>query len=614
MDKLRDFLQSWPGRILMMLCLSPVVLMGFESLFQGGQLAPNEIAKVGDTGIATEMVQNEANNTRSRLTSQGIDGALIDNKALNLQAFENLMSSTLLSVQAQTLGMQTSDEMISRLLQQDPQFADANGKFSNDLFARFLTANRMTKDVLFANYRDQLNLRQLSGSVMSASVFPQSQISRLIDLQTESRPVWVKRFAWQEYASKVTISDADINQYYTANKDKLNTPNLVDLVYLQVDGSSVPVETVSEDDLKAAYDNYLKTNNLGKKVLAQILFAGDKASERAMQVASELKAGKNFEELAKTHSDDPSGKTGGKMGSFNPAVFGADAGKVEQAISNLSVGETSEPIQTAFGWQIFKVLEVGSVPTLNELTDELTKTVQTQKQNASLSDLLANINSMSADGYALADIAKELKLTAHTLTNFSQANNQTILNQPIIISTAFDEELLAGQSVSGSIALDGKTFWVQPTNHRKPAPMSLEQAMPMIKAELTRQKASELAMADAQKLVQNFDKTKVGEFVALGLTNRQSPMLQAQEKLELFAKPATKDELVAWAVLTDTGASVLVGGDISTQATAQMGDAERKMAGNMMREIAGQDLLEDYLLYLKNTINIQTNEEVLKSL
>lgn len=614
MDKLRDFLQSRAGQVLLMLCLSPVVFMGFEGLFSGGQLAANQLAKVGDVTISLDAVQDEANSTRSRLLDGGIDGGLINNKALHAQAYETIFSRSLLESQARTLGMHLSDEMISRLLQQDPQFADADGKFSNDLFAQFLTRNGMTKDVLFANYRTQLNIRQLSSGVLGAAILPKNQISRLIDLQTESRPVWVKRLSWQDYANQVSVSDDEIRAYYDKHKDTLTNPASVDLVVLRLDTNTIAVPAVSDDELKAAYQKHLADNGLGKQELAQILLTGDKAGERAKQVADELKAGKDFAELAKAHSDDPSGKTGGNMGSFNPAVFGADAGKVEQALVGLAVGQTSEPVQTAFGWQIFKVIKMSDTPTFDSLKDELAQRVQHEKRLAEQNNLVATINGMAADSYALQDIATELKLTTETLTNYTQTDNTTTLNQPAVIATAFDDELLASQAVSTNLDVNGQMVWVQPTNHQKSAPMSETEAVPVIKAILTKQKASELALADAQKSVQNFDKNKVSEFVALGHINRQNPALSEAERVDLFTKPANKESLVAWAVLTENGASVLVGGDISTQATAKMGETERKLAAQMMSDIAGQDLLEDYLKYLKDTTKTQTNEELLKTL
>lgn len=56
MDKLRDFLKSWPGRILLILCLSPLALLGIESYFQGG-VDPNQVAQVGEASVGLSSIR-----------------------------------------------------------------------------------------------------------------------------------------------------------------------------------------------------------------------------------------------------------------------------------------------------------------------------------------------------------------------------------------------------------------------------------------------------------------------------------------------------------------------------------------------------------------------------
>jgi len=61
-----------------------------------------------------------------------------------------------------------------------------------------------------------------------------------------------------------------------------------------------------------------------------------------------------FAELAKKHSLCPSGADGGELGEFGPGQMVAD---FENAAANLEIGETSEPVQTRFGWHLIKVSE-----------------------------------------------------------------------------------------------------------------------------------------------------------------------------------------------------------------------------------------------------------------
>lgn len=614
MDKLRDFLKSWPGRILLMLCLAPVVFIGLEGIIGGGSLSSNQVVRINkDVNVDMSTLQQEITLIHNNAVQQAQDIGLIDDAAVKAQALDNVINRTLLELQAKLLGMQNSKEMITRLLQVDPQFLDADGRFSNDLFAQFLMQRGMTKDMLFANYGTQMSIRQLMMSILNNAIYPMPQVNRLIDLQLESRPLWVRRLAWQDYADKVTISDGDIQAYFDTHQDKLSHPEMVDLVYLQLGVDNVVVEPNTEAELKTAYEAYVKENGKKTQKLAQILLTNDQSPEKITKIQAELQAGKDFLTVAKQYSDDVHSI---ELGTYNAAVFGADAAKVDAALMSLNEGDVSTPVHTAFGVHIFKVIQSTQavVPSFDEMKDKLNQDLLAQKRLTALNDQIVAVNNMVADSYSLHDIAKELKLTVKTLPNYRKIDNQTTLNQPMVIRAAFDEVAIHERRVSDRIEIADTSVWVQSDNYRPVTPMTLEQAKNDIRQQLTIIKASELAFKEAQSLAKTMDKQTVVQLQSLGLVNRQNPYISDKERLSLFVHKAPTDDVVAWAVLTDEGASVLVGGEITTEAQSRMNDMEKSLAIGMMRNVVGQDRLEDYLHYLRQVHTVQVNEEALKSL
>lgn len=609
MDSLRDFLKSWLGRALLIVCLASMAFLGMGDYFFGSALTAGQVARVGDIEVSTTSLQNEMNSTRNELL-QRVDASLINEDALKAQILDNVIDRTLLEIQTQALGMRLSDEALSRILQTDPTFLDAEGNFSNDLFAQFLTQQGITKDVLFENMRKQMNIRQLTATILTA-IYPMSQVNRLIDLQMDARQVWVQRLNWQTFADKVTVSDSEISAYYDANKDKLTAPAMVDLSYVELSPEALTVPAPTQAELEQAYANYLKDNQLGAKELAQILLTGSDAMQKAEKVQAELKAGKDFSELAKTYSEDPSGQSGGAIGKYNAAVFGADASKVDAAIAKLTEGQVSEPVQTSFGVHLFKVTGMAQAPSLDSLKETLMQTATEQKRAAMFADQVAIINNMVADGFGVKDIAQEMKLTVKTLADYPQTNNQTPLNQPVVIKAAFDEFTIQDQGVSANIELPNNTIWVQPSNYRAASPMSLAQATENIRQTLIKQKASELALAEAQTIAKGVAKDNLSGFDDLGVIGRQSTAITEQERASLFAQEAGADEVAAWAVLTDEGASVFVGGEIQTQSQAQMDETQKTQAASIMRDIVGQDYLSDYVEYLRSVHQVEINKEAL---
>jgi parvulin-like peptidyl-prolyl isomerase len=76
--------------------------------------------------------------------------------------------------------------------------------------------------------------------------------------------------------------------------------------------------------------------------------------QQANDILVQLKAGKKFEELAKSCSSCPSGQNGGDLGFF---TRGKMVPEFEQAAFSLKKGEVSAPVRTAFGYHIIKVTD-----------------------------------------------------------------------------------------------------------------------------------------------------------------------------------------------------------------------------------------------------------------
>ena len=607
MEQMRNFMQSWAGKAVLIITLIPMAFLGVQSFSGGGQIAPNQIVKVGDTAIDTATFQSEVNNYRTRLLEQ-VDGSLIDDKALNDEVLESLIDRALLENQTQFLGMSVSDNTIARLLRADPTFHDANCKFSNDIFAQYLQNRGMTKDMLFDVFGTQLSLRQLTGGILGTAIYPDRQISRLIDLQTQSREAWVVRYNWQDFANQVTVSTDEIETYYHANKQDMIAPPSVDLAYIILSDTDIKADTPSEDEIRAQYQATLQARGDGRQ-LSHILLTGDDAKNRAKDIKAKLDAGASFESLAKTHSDDPTGQSGGDIGSYNPAFFGDSSSAVENAISGLTVGGVSEPVQTGFGYHIFKITKMGDAPSLDGMRDVLTKQVAEHKRINAMNEMIAKINTMATDSMGISDIAQETGLTAHHIKSYTKDNNTSELSAPVVLSAAFDDFAISDQSVSPNITLADKTVWVQPTNYQDARELTLAEASEQIKATLTKQKAIKLALDTANAHAKKDPATLIKSAKHLGVVTRQSPELSPAERASLFIH--NTDGMSVWVVQTDTGASVMAANVSQSTPTAQIHDAERQLTSQIIRDNVGQDQLQDYLHYLRDTKKVQINEQAI---
>lgn len=615
MDKLRDFLKSWPGRILLILCLSPLALLGVESYF-GGRVDPNQIAQVGEASVGLSEYQTAVNNRRSEILEQVDDASLLNEDVLHEQVLKGLIDRTLLEQQAGKLGMTVSDDTINRLLREEEIFKDADGNFSNDQFANFLRQRGMTKNQLFAEFRNQLSLDQLNASIVGTAVYPMQAVSQLIDLQLESRNVWVHRFDWQDYADQVKLSKNDIQAYYDANKDTLKSAAMVNLAYIQLSPQTIKVDDVTTEELQQQYEAYkqgLAADD--ERRVSQILLTGDDAKARADKVKARLAKGESFAAVAKAESDDPSGETGGDIGRFNPSVFGGDADAVEKALEGLSVGDVTAPIKTSFGYQIFTVTEDNGkkIPSLESMRAELTAKAKEYKRQEIYADKVTSINDLAADGFSIEDIAQQENVTLKRIKDYRKENNKSVLSQPAVIKQAFDEFTIQDQAVTAGIEVGNGTVWVQPSNYRPTTTLSLSSATPRITQILRQQKATALALKEAKavaagiKTPADIAKQSVS-LQSLGEINRQTTLLTDKERGLAFSKQAANDGVVTLASETEAGATLLVGDRIKTERQSPLSDMQRAQTASIIRDNLGQDQLQDYLDYLRMVYQVEINE------
>ncbi len=131
---------------------------------------------------------------------------------------------------------------------------------------------------------------------------------------------------------------------------------------------------VNDDDLQAAYDEFVRKQRDEEELKARHILVGSKSE--AEDIKETLEEGKDFEELAKEKSSDKaSGAVGGDLGWFAPdsmvPAFSAAAKKLKK-------GEVSDPVESNFGWHIIKLEDrrKAEIPTFQDLKPKLKKSLE----------------------------------------------------------------------------------------------------------------------------------------------------------------------------------------------------------------------------------------------
>lgn len=110
---------------------------------------------------------------------------------------------------------------------------------------------------------------------------------------------------------------------------------------------------VTEEALRARYDELVQNYQGPEEVRSSHILVA--TEEQARALIQELQGGADFAALAREHSTDASKENGGDLGYLTREQM---VGPYAEAAFSLQPGQvTSEPVQTAFGWHVIKVMD-----------------------------------------------------------------------------------------------------------------------------------------------------------------------------------------------------------------------------------------------------------------
>ena len=158
---------------------------------------------------------------------------------------------------------------------------------------------------------------------------------------------------------------------------------------------------VTEAAIKARYDSTIANKPGEEEVHARHILVADEAT--AKKIIAELKAGGDFNELAKKYSTDPAAQQGGDLGFFKK---GDMVPEFATAAFALKPGEyTHTPVHTQFGWHIIKSEEKRTAPppTFEQARDEIRQQIIQEAVRADLEKLKVGlkIEKFAMDGSPL---------------------------------------------------------------------------------------------------------------------------------------------------------------------------------------------------------------------
>lgn len=320
---------------------------------------------------------------------------LDERRTLEDRAFEEMVNEILLQQEYKRRGITVSDDEIleAAKLAPPPQATSSpelqtDGRFDIQKYQRLLASPTARQSGMLvgleAYYRNEIPRQKLFDQLASDVYVSDERLWQIYKDRHDSAQVSYILLRPESLTdSAVTVTDAEIGQFYERNKKRYEKPGRAVLSLV-----SVP-RTVTASDSAAA-----------------------KARIEALR--AEIVGGAKFEDVAKRESSDSvSGSNGGVLGKGGRNRF---TPKFEEAAYALKVGELSQPVLTPFGWHIIRVDEhKGDTLNLRHILVTIGQSDSTASRTDRRADSLASQGANQEDPKKFDAAVKALGLSASSV-------------------------------------------------------------------------------------------------------------------------------------------------------------------------------------------------------
>ena len=432
---------------------------GYNRMLNTGE----DVAKVDGKGIKqTDWdAANKNEIDRIRASNPSIDVKLLDSPELKYATLERLVREQVTAAAVKSAHFETSDQRLAAELQGDPTIASLrlpDGKLDKERYKLLVGSQGLTPEMFEARVRAQISARQVFKGVQSSGFSPNAVVDVALNAFLQKRELQVATFDAASFASKVTLTEADIETYYKANQALFQAPEQANIEYAVLDLDTIKKTlTVTDDELKGYYDqNIARYSGQEERRASHILITSpkgapaaerDKAKVKAQSLLDAVtKAPNTFADVAKANSQDPGSAVKGGDLDFFPK--GAMVKPFEDAAFAMKKGDLSTLVESDFGFHIIKLTDIKAAKqrSFDEVKPEIdaeVKKQQAQKKFAEAAEIFTNMTYEQSD--SLKPVADKLKLEVKTAANVTRnvASGATgVLANPKFLNAIFSTDAI----------------------------------------------------------------------------------------------------------------------------------------------------------------------------
>ncbi|MGQ0677309.1 MAG: SurA N-terminal domain-containing protein [Rhodospirillales bacterium] len=403
LQSIRSKATSWVIKILFGILIVSFAIWGIGDILRGPG-AQATVAQVGDISISAQELNNEFRTQIDRLRPV-FGGNLDTDKARQLglldRTLDTLVERALMQEELKHLGVTVSEAALRRQIASIPAFRNQAGLFDPQRYAQALRQNNMTEAGFVATLRQDMARAQFAGSI-GAGIAPPATLADLMFRHREEKRV-ADYVAVEAAAMPAPPApdEAEARAFLERHKDRFSTPEFRSLEIAAVDSAAVMAGfKPDEAKLKESYEQRLaEFKKPERRHLLQMSLRDEDAAKRARE---DVAKGKDFLAAAKEtagQSDDTTRLGAVARSDLPPDIAGP--------VFALAAGAVSEPVKTAFGWNLFLVekIEPAHTETLEQARARLIADLAREAAGGAITRLGHKFEDERAGGASMAEAA-----------------------------------------------------------------------------------------------------------------------------------------------------------------------------------------------------------------
>ena len=515
-----DFLRKRKRNWIIILFLGAIIV-SFALFVGSGKLrdpGASEVAEINGEIISQREFAMQYQRAIERYR-QMLKGSLTEEmiKGLNIKGnlIEEMIQKKLVLQEARNLGLLASDDDVANQLVKVPEFQVA-GRFNKDQYLRVLQANRLFPAEFEEEQRDQLTLNRLYSVILDSVQVSEAEVRERYRLEQQKVNLQYIKLGLADYLAEVKLDDDELKKFYDRTKDSLKEPLKLKIEYLAYPFERFTAAVqVSDKEIEEYYQaNQSAKLRKPKEIKVRYISLRPKPDAEAQQqdtlraraeaIVKDARAGKDFAQLAKVNSDDPSAAKGGDLGWLTQGQLPPQLAPIFE----LEKGKVSDVIESPMGFQIVKIEDTKAekTPTLKEASAEIAAALKTDKAKREAGNIAEGDREKALSGADFNVLAKESGATA-SVTNWL-ANGEVapeIGQNQEFYKNAF---ALSGKEISPIVSGASAYYLLRIKERKEPSVPPLETVRAQIEKGLRESKAYELALQKGNGLLDQLKKEK----------------------------------------------------------------------------------------------------------